>query len=1132
MYKNDRYYIYLSIATIAFMSGLFWLFYGVNIITLFVGKYEIEVVFAFVSGFMLMVVCVGIYILVRIILNYTGWVPDDETTQLTIYQSILEEESEGIFFKDRNGYYRLMNPAAKQLLNLENKQVIGRKDYQIFDAILAHKIENEDRKILQNNETVIWETQRSTGNGSDIWLCKKIPCRNNKGQVIGIVGYCRNITVLKAFQNLNVDLEHRYQKLFDKLPYPVLVMDAINLKPYSFNQAMTNLLGYNTHEFTTLRFNVHLSEEHNESFLNTASSLIETGGGEFEARLNTRDKDKVDVAGYAQTLQIDDRQYLHMLLHDVTELRRSTEELIGSEVKYRSLFEHASDAILIIDIKTLRIIDANDVALTSLGYRRDDLMQLTLLELEAGGDQRDTSEQLSNLEIYNHVNYEHIIRDRKGRALQVEINAHKVNYGVHQVYQFVIRDISLRKKTELALKNSEQRYRQMFENNQAIKLVIDFESYKIEAANLAAAEFYGYEQSAMPGMSLEKINILSKEKIIALRRLTTKQNLGYYTCPHRMASGDVRFVEVRDGEMEIDGQRLLYSIIHDVTETRRAEDQLLLASKMFDCTTDAVIITDRHNQVISINQAFTELTGFELSEIINTNADNMLVGRDQKFITADVVAAIHKRGLWQGEIWQRMKNGDTCNLHATINVVMNEQGEIINRIIMMSATGLMAAMEAVAGHFTRLTELPNRTLFESQLKQAIDRSQRSNKQVAVLLLDIRNFSDINRAYSRESGDQILKIMARRLKHNVRESDTVSHFEKDDFAVLLEDLADVQQTGIVAQKILSTLKEEYQVDNAVIQLDISIGISISPEDGLDELDLLEKAGYALRESRLIPGSSFRLYSQHMNDSAWQWLQTDRDLHSALKNNEFVLVYLPQIELSQQRVEAVEALVRWQTPQGLLEPRRFLPNAEQSGFISAIGSQVISMACADFGKWQKQGIELDYIILNLSFSQVVDDFENFILDQCSVNGLQPDRIMLDFNEQKFIVSSTEQRDILRSLQNKGFKICIDDFGSGSASLSCLLQCPVDAIKIDPAYTSTGIDNINTRRLLMGVIAMAKKLDMLVVAEGVESIESYQNMLELGCTHMQGHYFSKTLQYAQLQNYVKNFSLTRREQQNEKT
>ena len=707
-----------------------------------------------------------------------------------------------------------------------------------------------------------------------------------------------------------------------------------------------------------------------------------------------------------------------------------------------------------------------------------------------------------------------------------------MNYGIHQVYQFVIRDISQRKKTELALKNSEQRYRQMFETNRAIKMVVNSDAYTIEAANLAAAEFYGYEQSAMPGMSLDKINILSQEKITALRRSSNEQKLGYYTCPHRMASGDIRFVEVRDGEMEIDGQTLLYSIIHDVTETRRAEDQLLLASKMFDCTTDAVMITDRNNQIMSINQAYTDLTGFDLAEIINANADSLLAGRDQKLITRDVVAAVQLNGVWQGEIWQRMKSGDSKNLYTTINVVLNDQGEIINRIIIMSASRSDTLIDAEKERSTRLTELPNRALFVSQLKQAIDRSQRANKQVAVLLMDIRNFSDINKAHGREAGDQILKIMARRLKHNVRESDTVAHFEKDDFAVLLEDLSDVQQTGIVAQKILSTLKEDYQFDGAVVSLDISIGISVSPEDGLDEESLLVKADYALRDSRLIPGSSFRLYSQHMNDSAWQWLQTDKDLHSALKNNEFKLAYLPQIAIDNYRVEAVEALVRWESKQGILKPLRFLPNAEQSGFISAIGSQVISMACADFGQWRKQGSSLEYLILNLSFSQIVDDFESYLLEQCNQHGLVPRNIMLDFTEQKFIVSSTEQRDILRSLQDKGFRICIDDFGSGSASLSCLLQCPVDAIKIDPAYTATGVENANTRRLLIGVMAMASKLEMLVVAEGVETVEAFNNMRDLGCKHMQGYYFTEPLPAAQVQNFVQTFSLTGEKNEYEKT
>jgi diguanylate cyclase (GGDEF)-like protein/PAS domain S-box-containing protein len=1130
MLNNDRHA--LPITTIAFCAGLVWLFFGEMLVDLLVSRSNAQLLYAFFSGIIVVVVVIGIFYLLRIILKYAGWLNDEESIQQSIYSNMLIEEGDGLFFKDKRGYYRLMNETAKQLFDLEDRKVVGKKDFQLMDVMRAHKIENEDKKILQNDETVIWETHKNTGDGDEVWLCKKIPCRNHKGQLLGVLGYCRNITVLKTFQNLNKDLEERYQNLFDKLPYPVLIIDALNLKPYSFNRAMTSLLGYSIHQFSSMRFNVHLSDENNEKFVKTMSQLLEMGGGEFEARLQTIDRDDVDVSGYAQTLKINDRIYLHMLLHDVTELHRSTEELISSEVKYRSLFEHASDAILIIDIKTLRILDANDVALRSLGYRRDVLMELTLLDIEADGGQRRISDELSNLEIYNHTIYEHVIRNKKGAALQVEINAHKVNYGVHQVYQFVIRDIGERKKTEQALINSEQRYRQMFENNQAIKLVIDVDNYKIEAANRAAADFYGYQQCDMPGMSLDKINIHSREKILSLIQKSREEHLGYYTCPHRLVSGDIRFVEVRDGVMEIDGQALLYTIIHDVTESRRAEDQLLIASKMFDCTSDAVMITDRNNKIISINQAFTELTGFQLSEVINISADSLQVGRDQKIITPGVIEAIQKNGSWHGEVWQRLKNGESCNTQATINVVMNEQSEITNHIIMLSAATIEGQQGGEVNFYTTLTGLPNRKLFVNQLRQAIDRSLRSEKQIAVLLIDVRNFSKINKENSRDVGDQILKAMARRLKHNVRESDTVSHFEKDNFAVLLEELADVQQTGIVAQKIISTLAEEYQIEGDVISIDVSIGISVSPEDGTDEHVLLDKAEHALRAAQQIPGSSFRLRSQHMNETALQWLQTDLNLHAALRNREFIVAYLPQINLADNRVEAVEALVRWRTSNGVLLPVRFLPNAEQSGFISAIGNQIIAMALADFSRWQKQGMNLEYLMLNLSPAQIMDDLEVYMLEQCVINDLTPDSIMLDFNEQNFIASSQEQRIVLLNLQASGFRICIDDFGSGNASLSCLLQCPVDAIKIDRAFTLTCAENIEIRHLLSGVIALAAKLDMLVVAEGVESADSYHCLKELGCVHMQGYYLSEPLQDSQVPGFINNFAKTIGETHYEKT
>jgi diguanylate cyclase (GGDEF)-like protein/PAS domain S-box-containing protein len=1097
---------------------MIWLLFGEWLIDFHVERGNREIVHAFISGLILAVAILGIYALIQAILNFLDYAQDRESSSMAIYRSMLLEEDDGVFFKDKQGYYRLMNTAAKNILGLENRDAIGYRDHALFDPILAHKIELEDKKILQTCESVIWEVTRKTGAGEEIWLCKKLMCRSARGRVLGIAGYCRNITVLKVFQRLNEEIESRYQGLFNKLPYPVLIMDILSLKPYSFNKAMNELLGYSAHEFMNMRFNAHLEESGAEQFSSALNKLLDQGGNEIELKLLTRDKLDVFVMGYVQGVIINERQYVHMLMHDVTELRRSTEELISSEVKYRSLFEYASDAIIVVDINTLNILDANDVAVKILGFRRDDLMRMSLFDMEASSAHAALREQLNNLEIYNHVLYEHVIRNRKGHELQVEINAHKVSYGSKDVYQFLIRDISQRKRTEQALKHSEQRYREMFEGNQAIKLVIDMDKYVIEDANLAASGFYGHGQAELRGMSLDRINMLSRDKILDLIQQSQEQRLPYYTCPQRMSNGDIRIVEVRDGAVEIGGRTLLYSIIHDVTASKRAQDQLLLAAKMFDCTSDAVMITDRNNHIVSVNQAFSDVTGYQMSEVLNNEPDIILAGRTQRLLSREVLQHIETSGQWQGEVWHRLKNGETRPLQATVNIVSDDQGNVLNYIFMLSSVTLQDAGVCYgAEHYTSLTGLPNKAIFLNQLRHAIERNQRAGKQLAVMRIDLRDFSRINKVWSYEAGDQILRAIARRMKHNVRETDSVAHFGADDFALVLDDLADIQQIGIVAQKILSTLGEEYQIDKDAIRLEISIGIAITPDDGLDADELLEKAEYALRMAQQTPGNSFKLRSQHLNENAMQWLQIEMNLHTALKNEEFRVLYLPQISVHQSDTDNVEALIRWKTEQGLLLPMKFLNYAEQSGFINAIGYQMIAQALVDFKKWREQNNGIQKLSINLAISQITDELETYLISQCELNNIQPHQLTLDISEQGFNLASGEQRKILQNLQARGIRLCLDDFGRGGASLACMLECRIDEIKLDRTLTAACVHSADTARVVHGIMALAGKLRIRVVAEGVETAEEYARMRELGCEYMQGYYFCQPMDAKDVPGFV---------------
>ncbi len=1106
---KDQELINLFVSAAALLLGLVWMFFGNNIISFLLPPENQHIFYYFFSGVIFSLAFVGLYGFIHTVLYFTEFIVSTDNLDNQLYENLLSHELEGVFLKNRRGIYKKISPIAKQVLKLKNKQVIGHTDIDLHKHATANKILHEDQRVLDFGETIVWETTNITSQGEEAYLCKKFPCRDKKNKITGIVGICKNITPLKNFQNTNGQMEDRYRNLFNKLPYPVLVLDATNLLPFTFNSAMNKLLGYEKEEFSRMRMSLHIDADKLNEFRNSISELNFAHGGEFETQLITKNRDTLNISGYAQEIIIDDKAYLHMMLYDNTETKRSTDILISSELKYRSLFEHANDAIIVVSTKSLNIIDANEIAISLLGYVRDDLLLMSIYDLDSRANHTLTQEKIADLEIYNHALYEQEIRNRKGEKKTVEINAHKLNYGNEDVYQFVIRNISQRKKTEAALKTSESRYRQMFESNMAIKLVIDPENFRIEDANPAAAEFYGYAIEELKGMNLAQINILSRSKLNTLILQTREQNLGFYSCPHRLSNGEIRFVEVRDGPMEIEGRQLFYSIIYDVTASKEAENQVLVASKMFDYSTDAVMLINDKNKVVSVNYAFTQITGYQQSEIQNESPEVILASPETQLLNTTVLESIDQGGQWKGEIWHRLKDGQSRPLNASINSIRNTNTNVSSYVVMLAPRHTQMPEQQSNIHFVELTELPNKSLFIDRLKNAIDRAQRNKNKLGIILIDFRNFSDINMIHGYDLGDKLLKAISKRLKYNTRDSDTIGHFSSDDFAVLIEDLSDIQQMGIVAQKLLSTLSEAYQTPDQSIDINVSMGISIFPDDDTSADQLISKAHVALQSAQKFNGNHFELTSSSMNNKAKMWLQKEAELHKALRNNEFFLSYMPQINTNNNSLDSIEALVRWNHPEhGCLLPMQFLPGAEKSGFIGAIATNVIDMGLRQYRLWLDNNLSIPKLSFNICLSQIDTDLAEILSEKCDKYNIDYAKIGLEFSEKEFLTITENQRIILQQIQQNNFNICIDDFGSDNTSLNCLLHCSVTEIKIDPMFIDKTRQSKSAHSLLNGIVALCNTQHINIVAEGVENTDDKLYAQEFNISHMQGYLFSKPL------------------------
>lgn len=429
----------LMLSTLAVSVSLLWLFLGYRL-TEILGLSKNA--YLFLSGVILTLGMLGIYYFIRSILYYTEYFSQGESLQLLLYRIAADNHLNGIFFKDEKGVYRFINQVAKRVMGLESQIVTGQKDEQLFSPVITNRIKLEDERVLHSGEKPEWEVELGTGSDKLNYRCRKMQCRDAKGRLIGIVGICRDITEQKVMENRLREIDENYNQLFDNLPDPVMFFDSATLLPIRYNKAMCDMLGYSEDEFGKLRVNNHVIEKDAEFFKILIPETLRKGCGGFEIELKTKNRDIVEIMGFAQKVTVSCKKYIHVIMHDVTEINKASNQLINAELKYRSLFELANDAILVIDINTLQIADANEQAIKLFDYSLEELMSMTVFDLFDVEMQSTTRDQISDLEIYNHVSYVNKAVNRKGIKSEVKINAHKVNYGKKIVYQYFIRDIT------------------------------------------------------------------------------------------------------------------------------------------------------------------------------------------------------------------------------------------------------------------------------------------------------------------------------------------------------------------------------------------------------------------------------------------------------------------------------------------------------------------------------------------------------------------------------------------------------------------------------------------------------------------------------------------------------------------
>ncbi|MFN7087207.1 MAG: putative bifunctional diguanylate cyclase/phosphodiesterase [Burkholderiales bacterium] len=592
------------------------------------------------------------------------------------------------------------------------------------------------------------------------------------------------------------------------------------------------------------------------------------------------------------------------------------------------------------------------------------------------------------------------------------------------------------------------------------------------------------------------------------------------------------------GRFDDDEVELLERLADDVShaldmlaqnERRRlAEEHLRLAGKVFENSSEGIVITDAASRILMVNEAFTAVTQYAAGEVIGKNPNLLSSGRqDQPFYRA-MWQSLNENGEWHGEIYNRRKNGEVYPQWLSISAVKDETGAVVNYVGIFTDLTMHKQIEQRANflaHHDALTGLPNRALFVDRLAQALALSASAGNRTAVMFLDLDRFNMINETFGHTAGDEVLKEVALRLRDCVRPSDSVARLGGDEFTIVLPALDDPHDAARTARKILDTIARPITLAGHEFFGSASIGIALYPDDGSDVETLLRNADTALYRAMADGGGSYRFYTQDMNSTSLERMSLESKLHQALDRGELTLCYQPLVDARSGRIAGAEALLCWQCIDGCISPATFVPLLEETGLIIPVGEWALATACAHNRQWREAGHPELYVAVNFSVQQfrqpgIHETIQRVVHDA----GGDLRFLEVEITERMMMDDTEEAIATLHRLKSIGVKLAIDDFGTGYSSLSYLKRFPLDKLKIDMSFVRDAPANPDAAAIVQAIIAMGHALRLKTVAEGVERKEQAQFLQRHGCDFLQGYYYSKALPHEAFLQFIGQQAATR--------
>ena len=792
-------------------------------------------------------------------------------------------------------------------------------------------------------------------------------------------------------------------------------------------------------------------------------------------------------------------------------------ELRNSEQHYRGLVESLNAVAWQMDPSEFRYTYVAPQVERLLGYPAEDWLQPGFIERALHPD--DARRTLDYCRSETQAGRDHSMDYRMLAADGHEVWVRDIvtlsPQADAQMLRGLLIDITETKRTEQALALSEDKFAKAFHASPDGLLITRLSDGQLLNVNEGFSRITGYSLNEASDSSTLQLGIWANpdDRIQMFDQVQQHGSVRDFRALIRTRDGSLRTCEMSAQPIPIAGDTCMLTIARDITEREQMQEHLKHAATVFESTAEGVMITDLQQRITAVNRAFTSITGYSEAEALGQSPRLLSSGHHDSAFYAAMWHNLNASGHWQGEIWNKRKNGELYPEWLTISAVRDSDQQITHFVGVFADISSLKHAQANLDHQAHhdpLTGLPNRMLFEARLHAALEDARLDKRMDAVLFIDLDRFKHINDSLGHPVGDQLLKSIATRLKSHLRDIDTVARLGGDEFIILLPGLQQDDDAELVANKLLDCFSLPFQFDEQELFISASIGISRYPDDGDDVATLVKNADAAMYRSKARGRNRVELYTRDLTFQATERMALESELRRAIELEQLQLYYQPKRSLSSNRLIGAEALLRWHHPVfGEIPPDRFIPLAEETGLIISLRDWVLRQACWQMQQWLEQHAPFGPLSVNLTGVQLR---QPHLLARISSlledHNLAPALLQLEITESFIMNQAEEALRLLHQLKSLGIQLAIDDFGTGYSSLSYLKRLPVDTLKIDQSFVRGLPGDGNDVAIVRAIIALGRSMQLTVIAEGVETTAQELFLAAEGCEQIQGFVISRPI------------------------